>query len=77
MNCGRISFNEIETISDISFNLGQIIKLPGNIVLSLVDANPKLAYFFELTCASGSGSVWSLSIIMWAIVYVLLYGINK
>lgn len=71
--CDRIQFVSIDTISDVWFNLGQIIRLPTNWILQLVDRSPEVRRFFEIDCTTGTSNVWIfISLVMCFLVLVLI-----
>ena len=71
--CDRIQFVSIDTISDVWFNLGQIIRLPTNWILQLVDRSPEVRRFFEIDCTTGTSGVWIfISLVMCFLVLGLI-----
>jgi hypothetical protein len=53
--CDRFQFISIHTISDVWFNGNQVLRLPINFILQIVDNLPEIRQFFEVTCTSGTG----------------------
>jgi hypothetical protein len=68
--CARIhNFVEIYTISDLSHNIGQVMRYPVNLFLTGIE-NSKVYRFFEFDCQTGTGFI-SIMIS----VYIWYYGI--
>jgi hypothetical protein len=72
MQCNRVSFKAIETISDVWFNLEQFFLIPGNILFSIIDTVPKLQYFFEINCFNYGLLIGVISFFLWIIALSLL-----
>jgi hypothetical protein len=71
--CDRIRFVSIDTISDVWFNLGQIIRLPTNLILQLVDRSPEVRRFFEIDCTTGTSGVWIfISLVLCFLILILV-----
>ncbi len=72
MECKRIFFNPIDTISDIFFNLKQLFFMPGNILFSLIDSSPSLQHFLEVNCFNYGFLIGFISFLIWAFAYGML-----
>lgn len=71
--CNRIQFINIDTISDVWFNLSQILRLPINLILKLIDESPKLQHFFEVNCNSGTDTIWIfVSIFIYFLFFIFI-----
>jgi hypothetical protein len=70
--CNRIRFLPIDTISDVWFNLSQILRLPTNWILQLIDQSPEVRRFFEIDCTTGTSAVWIfVSLVLCFLVFIL------
>jgi hypothetical protein len=69
--CSRFDFYPIHTISDVVHNLNTFIRIPVQMILSFIeDETPKLGYFFEISCSTGTGSVsFIVSLFLWFIFF--------
>jgi len=73
MDCNRINFVSVDTISDIFLNIQQFFFLPGNFIFSMLDSNPKVQYFFEINCFTDHNiTIGFLSFLIWAFIFFFL-----
>lgn len=72
MNCNRISFVSIETISDVFFNIKQSFLLPGNFIFLWIDSNEKIRYFFEIDCFNYGFLIGLISLLSWLFIGLIL-----
>ncbi len=68
--CSRFDFYPINTISDVLHNVETFVRIPVQFLLSFVeDYLPKIGYFFEITCSTGTGFLsFLISLFLWFIV---------
>lgn len=73
------SFAEIRTISDLSHNAKTAFYLPSLMIIDGFETvAPKVAYFFEFTCATGYGfGGFLLSLFGWAVVAAPFFAIYE
>ncbi len=77
LNCDRVmtglnSIVPINTISDLENNAKIIFYFPSAFIIDFFETLlPKVAYFFEVTCATGSGFG---GLILSALLWLVLFG---
>lgn len=75
--CGRFNFmvdknfDGVFTVTDFGLIIKQILFLPANIVVWLVEQEPHLFKFFEIDCLTGTGfGSMIFSLFVWWVVFV-------
>lgn len=75
--CGRfnfatdMNFDGVFTVSDFGLIVKQIVLLPANIVVWLIEQEPLLIKFFEIDCSIGTGwGAMIFSLLVWWVIFI-------